>query len=144
MKTLIERILLIGIAAVTAILTLTAIPVLAGGHLEGSLLLIHMMASGALVIGLPILALWQVGGSISRHRSGVMQRWGFWLLMLTGVITIASIFACMLPVPPTEQMRVLLDVHGYAGFAMVPALVLLFAGTSRWRRIQSTRSATPG
>lgn len=141
---LIDQILLIGIAAVTAILTLTAIPVLFGGHLEGLPLLVHMMASGALVIGLPLLALWQVGNSISQHRSGAMQRWGFWLLMLTGVITIASIFACMLPVPPTEQMHALLDVHGYAGFAMVPALALLFAGTSRWRRIQSTRSATPG
>ena len=112
MKTLIDKILLIGIAAVTAVLVLTAIPVLAGGHLEGKLLLIHMFASGALVIGLPLLALWQVGRSISRHKSGSMQRWGFWLLMLTGVITIASIFACMLPLPPTEQMRDLLDVHG--------------------------------
>jgi hypothetical protein len=144
MKLWIERILLIAITAIISVLTVTALPVLSGGQLTGQTLLLHMFASGALVFALPIFALFYLGRSINRLRSGGLQRIGFWSLVLTGLITIATVFIAMLPIPSTQQMHQLLDVHGYAGFAMVPALVLLLVGASRWRRIQLARSATPG
>ena len=44
----------------------------------------------------------------------------------------------------TEVMVQLMTLHGYAGFAMVGALLLLLIGAWRWRSIQSTRASTPG
>ena len=97
-----------------------------------------------MVIALPLFVLVYLPRSISRFASGSLQRLGFWSLVVTGLVTTATVFACMLPVPSTDQMRQLIQLHGYAGFAMVPAVALLLVGASRWRRIQSTRSATPG
>ncbi|MFK8112335.1 MAG: hypothetical protein AB8B91_09035 [Rubripirellula sp.] len=144
MRLWIDRLFLIALTVIIGLLTVTALPVLAGGHLEGTMLLLHMFASGALVFALPAFALVYLWRNLSRVSSGVMQRWGFWLLILSGLVTIGTVFMAMLPVPSTPQMHDLLDVHGYAGFAMVPAVVLLLLGATRWRRIQSERSATPG
>lgn len=144
MKLWIDRIFLVALVAIIFVLTVTALPVLGGGHLEGPMLLLHMMASGALVIVLPLFALFYLGRSISRFKSGGAERLGFWSLLITGLLTIVTVFVCMLPLPSTETMHQLIAIHRYAGFAMVPAVVLLVLGASRWRRIQSTRSATPG
>jgi hypothetical protein len=144
MKLWMDRIFLVALIAIIFVLTVTALPVLDGGHLEGPMLLLHMMASGALVIVLPLFALFCLGRSISRFKSGGLQRLGYWSLVITGLLTIVTVFVCMLPLPSTETMHELIAIHGYAGFAMVPAVVLLVLGASRWRRIQSTRSATPG
>ncbi len=144
MKTWIDRILLLVVLAVVIVLSATAAAWLAGGRLQGSMLRLHMMASGVLVITLPLFALSSLWRNISRVDSGGLQKLGFWSLVVTGLATIATVFACMLPIPSTDQMHSLILLHGYAGFAMVPALALLLLGTSRWRRIQSTRSATPG
>ncbi|MCG8652811.1 MAG: hypothetical protein MI861_23430 [Pirellulales bacterium] len=144
MKTWIDRILLLALLVATGALSASAAPWLLGGHVEGRLLLVHMAASGALVITLPLFAISYLLRSMSRFRSGRLQRLGYWSLVLAGVITIATVFACMLPLAPTELMRELIRVHGYAGFAMVPALLLLIWGSVRWRRIQAMRSATEG
>ena len=144
MRIWIDRIFLAAITLIVTVLALTALPVLAGGHLEGNTLLMHMMASGMLVVALPLFALIYLGRSISKHKSGGLQRLGYWSLVLAGLFAIATMFFCMLPLPSTGQMRLLIEWHGYAGFAMVPALLLLLVGVSRPRRIQSTRSATPG
>jgi hypothetical protein len=144
MKLWIDRIFLTAITAIVVALTVTALPALASGPLGGTMLLLHMMASGALVITLPLFALYYLGRSLSRFKSGGLQRVGFWLLVTTGLLTILTVFLCMLPVPATDQMHQLIVLHRYAGFAMVPAVALLLVGASRWRRIQSTRSATPG
>lgn len=144
MRLWIDRLFLIALVAIIFVLTATALPVLGGGHLEGPMLLLHMMASGALVIVLPIFGLYFLTRSIDRFKSGGLQRLGFWSLLITGLLTIVTVFVCMLPIPSTETMHELIEVHGYAGFAMVPAVVVLVLGASRWRRIQSTRSATPG
>jgi hypothetical protein len=140
----IDRLFPVAIAAIVAALTVTALPVLAGGHLGGTMLLLHMMASGAMVIALPLFALYYLPRCISQLTSDSLQRLGYWLLIFTGLVTIATMFACMLPIPSTNQMHQLIQLHGYAGFAMVPAVALLLSGVWRWRRIQSTRSATPG
>ena len=144
MRTWIDRILLLGILAVVTVLTITAFPVLAGYHLGGTMLLLHMMASGALVFALPIAGILWLSRALSNADSSRMQRWGFWLLLATGFATIATVFFCMLPYPSTDTMHQLIALHGWAGFAMVPAVVLLVVGSLRWRRNQLTRSATPG
>lgn len=144
MKKWIDRILTGVVSLLVLVLVGSTIPWLSGGHLQGNALLLHMFASGAMVVVLPLLAFSAVWPNISRFKSGGLQRLGFWLLMLTGLATIATVFVCMLPIPSTEQMRELMRAHGYAGFAMLPALLLLIAGAARWRRIHSTRSATPG
>lgn len=144
MKTWIDRILLLAIVAIVAALTATALPVLAGHHLGGTVLLLHMMASGALVFALPAAGLFWLSRYLNQHASNTIGRWGFWLTIATGLATIGTVFACMLPYPSTDTMHQLIKWHGWAGFAMVPAVVLLLFGSLRWRRIQLTRSATPG
>lgn len=144
MRRWIDQAFPIAIAVIITVLAVTALPALSGDHLEGSMLLVHMMASGALVVALPLFALYCLRQCLSRWTSHSAQRFGYWLLVFFGLITTATIFACMLPLPSTEQMKQLMQWHGYAGFAMVPAVALLLLGVWRWRRIQSTRSATPG
>lgn len=125
---------------VVAVLTATAIPSLAGEHLHGNRLLVHMMASGGLVIGLPILSLVLLGRMLSPGPDTSLGfRLGWLASVATGLVTMASVFACMLPIASTETMHQLVSVHGYAGFAMVPATVLLAAGFWKVRRMQSTR-----
>lgn len=132
----IDRLLLFALVLVVGILTVTALPALFGGALGGKMLLAHMMASGALVVGLPVLALaflrhfW---GSTPIARS---QQWGYLACVATGLLTIATVFLCMLPIPSTDQMHELILVHGWAGFAMVPATLLLVVG------VKATRSAS--
>ncbi len=144
MKTWVDLILLLGILVVVAVLTITAIPALAGHHLGGTMLLVHMMASGALVFALPVAGILWLTRALGDAESSSLQRWGFWLMITTGFATIATVFFCMLPYPSTDTMHQLIALHGWAGFAMVPAVVLLVVGSLRWRRIQLTRSATPG
>jgi membrane protease YdiL (CAAX protease family) len=145
MQVWIDRIFLLAITVFVAVLAATSLPVVLGeGHLDGLKLLLHMMASGGLVVVLPLYALHNLTRATNRKRSGGLQRLGFWLLMLAGLVSIGTMFLCMLPLASTEQMHQLVELHRYAGFAAVAAVVLLLIGTSRWRRIQATRSATPG
>ena len=124
--------------------TITAIDGLMFSAESGVRLLFHMYASGALVFVLPLFALYWLFRCLNPAASGGMQRLGFWLLVISGTLTIATVFVCMLPVPSTEQMEQLIKLHGYAGFAMVPALLLVVIGEYLYRRIHATRSATPG
>lgn len=144
MLTLIDRLLLLALSLVVVVLAVTAGPALWDAHLSGNRLMLHMAASGGFVVGTPLVALWFLGRVITRGQSTRLQRVGFWVTVSAAVVTISTVFLCMLPLPSTTQMQQLMEVHGYAGFAMVPAVALLVIGTRRARRIQSTRSATPG
>jgi hypothetical protein len=140
----IMRMLVIVITVAVGILALTALPFWVDEHMEGQRLKNHMLASGALVVGLPLLAIFGMPGASRQAASVAVHQLGYWLLILTGLVTMTTMFLCMLQVPSTEQMHQLIEVHGYAGFATVPAVVLLIVGMVRSRRIQATRSATPG
>lgn len=144
MKGIIDGILIVVLIGIVAALLISLVPWSTGRPLSGTMLLVHMFASGALVGILPLFAISYLWKSLSHLTAGTFQRIGYWTLVLTGLITIATVFVCMLPVASTEQMHELMVVHSYAGFAMVPALLLLAVGALRWRRIQSTRSTTPG
>ena len=95
-----------------AVLAATSLPVvIGGGHLDGLKLLLHMMASGGLVFALPLYALHNLTRAMNRQRSGGLQRLGFWLLILAGLVSIATMFLCMLPLASTEQMHQLVELH---------------------------------
>ncbi|MEM9645671.1 MAG: hypothetical protein AAF989_11830, partial [Planctomycetota bacterium] len=116
---------------------------LASQPLEGELLMGHMTASGVFVLGLPALAwlgLRHLASDSPNHR---IRRLGYWSVLTTGWLTVASVFACMLPVFGTDSMHRLISIHGYAGFAMLPAMALLCGGLIFFRN-QSTRSDKPG
>ena len=139
-----NRILLIVISVVVATLTLTSLPTFFEEHMEGQRLMIHMMAGGTLVFALPLFGMLFLGRVISPTRSTGLQRLGFWLLIVGALVAITSVLLCMMPLLSTEQMERWMSVHGYAGLATVPGLLLLVIGGVRWRRMQATRSATPG
>ncbi len=144
MKRWIDRLLLAAVTVLIAVLAVTTLPWILGGHFAGKWLLAHMAASGALVFALPLLGLSLLWRNLGGGNSGFAERVGYWLLIISGLTTIATVFLCMLPLPSTDQMHGLVVLHTYAGFAMVPASLLLVLGVSRRRPIQSTRSATPG
>lgn len=131
MKRWIDRILLIALAVVVAMLAGTALPVLGGGHLSGNWLLAHMTASGALVFALPVIAIGGLWRYLDVEAAGSLQRWGFWAVVLSGFLTIATVFGCMLPLPSTSDMETLIFLHRYAGWAMVPATLALLLGRRR-------------
>ena len=131
------------LALVVIVLTVTSVPALASDHLGGTMLMAHMAASGALVFGLPVLAWVGLNKVTQRRASGSAERIGFWAVLLTGWLSIATVFACMLPVFGTDAMHHLIELHGYAGFAMVPATVLLLVGVIFFRKAPK-RSSNPG
>ena len=112
MQLWIDRLFLLSNTGFVFELTATSQPVvIGGGHLEGEKLLMHMMASGGLVVVLPLFALSQLSRSTNRLRSGGLQRCGFWLLIASGLVSIATMFLCMLPIASTEQMHQLVMLH---------------------------------
>ncbi|TWU27073.1 hypothetical protein Pla52o_09320 [Novipirellula galeiformis] len=138
------RICLLVTVVCTAVLAVTALPSLTGGHLSGKALIVHMMASGGVVTALPILGILMIGQAIGTQQSNTLLQLGFWLTLVTGLLSIASVFMCMLPMASTLTMHTLVEIHGYTGFAMVPAVTLLTLGMIRCRRMHSIRSTTPG
>ncbi|MEL6108834.1 MAG: hypothetical protein AAFU85_22730 [Planctomycetota bacterium] len=122
----IHRILMIALLLAVGALAATAVPALGGGDLSGPFLLAHMFASGVLVIGLPVFALIFLLHLVS-PRSRTLY-WSYVGILASGVATIATVFLCMLPIPSTEQMHELITIHGWAGFAMVPAVIVFAIG----------------
>jgi hypothetical protein len=140
MSAWIDRFLLAALVAVVVALAVTSAPSLAGVPLGGRLLLGHMLSSGALVIGLPIFAVVFLRHLAGSSRTSKTQHVGYLATVVTGLATIATVFLCMLPVPSTEQMHALMDVHGWFGFLMIPAVGLLLLGVSFTRSASHRRS----
>ena len=136
MSVWIARILLAALILVVVALTVTSLPSLGGQALLGQALLAHMMASGFLVIGLPIFAIAFLRHFSARQPTSGLQNWGVLATIATGWLAIVTVFLCMLPIPSTHQMHVLMSAHGWAGFAMIPAIIVLLLG------VRSTRSAS--
>lgn len=124
--------LLLALVVVTTITAITALPAL-GDHdaVRGDALRTHMLASGVLAVGLPILAIWFLGRGVGGSGFSVVGRVGYWTLLTTGWLTIASVYFCMVPVASTEQMDELIELHGYTGWAMCAATALLLLGLRR-------------
>src|SRR6056297_1663538 len=93
------------VAVIVTVLTVTALPAVAAGPLDGTMLMAHMAASGALVFALPVLGLAGLGVMIRPGKSVPSERVGFWAVLLTGWLSIATVFLCMLPIVGTEAMH---------------------------------------
>lgn len=124
MIVLIRRLTLVVLIAAVAVLFVTSLPTWWGGHLLGYRLLVHMMASGAVVVGLPVYAVLRWTQWRSVPSPSLPQVVTFWALVLTGFLTIASMFACMLPTTSTPWMITLIDFHGWIGSTMAIVAIL--------------------
>ncbi|WP_182867503.1 hypothetical protein [Stieleria mannarensis] len=133
----IDRILLVALVMVVAVLVFTSWPAAMDEQtLDGQALLAHMMASGVLVMGLPVFALFFLRYLPAKRTTSWLQILGYLATVAAGLVAIATVFLCMLPVPSTHQMHSLMSIHGWAGFMMIPAIVVLLIGT------RATRSAS--
>lgn len=117
-----------------AVLVGTALPTWWGDHLGGNRLLVHMMASGVVVVMLPVYGFirWSrwMGGH-ERHRG---EPTVFWLMMASGFLTIATMLACMLPLASTDTMHALVQLHGWVGHGLaLTALSMLLILSKRKR-----------
>lgn len=136
MSVWIDRILLIALIAVVIALTVTSLPALGGQALQGQTLLAHMVLSGILVVGLPVFAIAFLRHFSANQSISAWQNLGYLATVLTGLLTITTVFLCMLPIPSTDQMHQLMSAHGWTGFAMIPAIAVLLVG------IRTTRSTS--
>ena len=136
MSVWIDRFLLFSLVVVVTALTVTSLPSLGGETLGGQTLMAHMMASGLLVFGLPVFAIAFLRHFSAKKHTAGLQQLGYLATVATGLLTIATVFLCMLPIPSTHQMHALMSAHGWAGFAMIPAILVLLWG------VRVTRSAS--
>ena len=138
------RILLVVICMLVAVLILTSLPTWQHDPMLGQRLMLHMMMGSGLIFTVPLFGVLSISRVIHPQRSTRLQRIGFWMLMLTAMVVIASVLLCMMPLLGTEQMHQTMSIHGYAGLATVPALLALGIGAAQWRRMKAMRSTTPG
>lgn len=102
---------------------LTSLPTWFDGHLGGYRLMVHMMASGLIVAALPVYAILRWSEWWTDVPRGVGEPIAFWTMIVFGFLTIASMFACMLPVASTSMMRELIDLHGWFGSVLAIAVI---------------------
>ncbi|MAP07306.1 MAG: hypothetical protein CMM00_00265 [Rhodopirellula sp.] len=122
MLSLIRNVSLLVLVIATGALVATALPTLWGGHLGGATLRFHMMASGAVVVLLPVYAIARLLMRRLPATESVMEMGAFRTLLIFGIATIATMFVCMLPVASTDTMHELVELHGWAGLAMAAAI----------------------
>lgn len=136
MSVWIDRILVFALIVVVVALAVTSVPALRGETLGGQALMGHMMSSGLLVFGLPIFALVFLRHLSASRSTSIWQKLGYLAVITTGLLTILTVFLCMLPIPSTREMHTLMSVHRWAGLAMIPTIALLVIG------MLATRSAS--
>ena len=101
--------------------------------LEGQALRGHMLASGALVVVLPVVAVWFLRRAVGGRGLSMLGRIGYWTLVAAGWAVIASVYVCMLPVTASDRMAGWIELHAVAGYLLCGGLVALLLGV-RWRR----------
>lgn len=139
MLALIRRFTFAGVLIATVVLFGTSLPTWWGGHFGGYRLLAHMAASGVVVIGLPLYAILRWTDWLSSPIPTRGSAWTFWALILSGFLTIASMYACMMPSTTTSWMVALIDFHGWIGATMAVAAI---AHLATLRRVDPKQPAT--
>jgi hypothetical protein len=129
----------LGTLASVAVLGITSFAAMIRfGILGGWWLFFHMFGAGVFTFVLPLLAVtWceanrfgrppQPAGAEGREQSARFLRLAksmFWVILVAGLIVIGTMILSMLPVFGTEGLTLLLDIHRYAGLAVVAATVL--------------------
>ncbi|TWT92618.1 hypothetical protein [Neorhodopirellula pilleata] len=127
MKRFIQR-ATFGVLLIAVIVSvLTSLPTWFDGHLGGYRLLGHMMASGVIVVALPLYAIlrWTDRLTAPAQRLVKLRRAEpivFWGMVLFGFLTIGTMFVCMMPLASTLTMRALVDLHGWLGAVLALAV----------------------
>lgn len=123
MRKFIRRVCFLALLVAVVISVITSLPTWFGGHFGGYRLLIHMMGSGVIVVTLPLYAILRWTDWLTDIPSGRAEPIAFWTMIVFGFLTIASMFACMMPIASTGTMRELIDLHGWLGTVMAIAVV---------------------
>jgi hypothetical protein len=128
----------LGTLASVAVLGITSlVAVIRFGILDGWWLFIHMFGAGAFTFVLPLLALtWCEANRCEcparpagdegpqTTRFSCLAKTMFWLILTAGLVVIGTMVLSMLPLFGTHGLELLLDVHRYAGLAVVAAMIL--------------------
>jgi len=129
----------LGTLASVAVLGITSfVAMIRFGILGGWWLFIHMFGAGVFTFVLPLLAVtWceanrfgrppQPAGAEGQEQPARFLRLAkfmFWVILAAGLIVIVTMILSMLTVFGTEGLTLLLDIHRYAGLAVVAATVL--------------------
>ncbi len=109
------------------LLALTAFSaILQVGHLAGYALLAHVAVSGAFIfamVAIAFLYLPQTSHDIDRdHRAADTwwaSRWAAWGLVASSLAAAGTMLLSMLPVLDTEGLLAMVELHRYAGLAVV-------------------------
>jgi hypothetical protein len=145
-----ERVIYFFTFVIVMVLGFTAFySVIRFGHMHRWLLLVHLMAAGAFVVLIALLAVtWCVPARFGRgvdcrpdaHEAGrfnALTKLTYWLMLLAGLATAAPMLLSMLPLLDTDLMRDMLNLHRYAGLLLVIATVLhvygVWLGRMGWR-----------
>jgi cytochrome bd-type quinol oxidase subunit 2 len=128
---MIERLVIAATIVVIVVLTVTALPSLGGGDIHGRWLLVHMMASGALVFLLPVFGVLGLARLTRTKAWTKVRAVAFWMALLCGFLTIGTMFAGMMPIASTEQMHVLIAGHGIIGYALSLSIVLFLVSRKK-------------
>lgn len=129
----------LGTLASVAVLGLTSfVAMIRFGTLGGWWLFFHMFGAGAFTVVLPLLALtWAQAnrGACPAPAAGdesqtpaspfpCLAKAMFWVILAAGLVVTGTMLLSMLPLFGTHGLELLLDVHRYAGLAVVAAMVL--------------------
>ena len=129
----------LGTLASVAVLGVTSfVAMIRFGGLSGWWLFIHMFGAGAFTVVLPVLALtWceanRFGcparpagdeGQPPAARFLCLAKTMFWVILAAGLLVTGTMLLSMLPLFGTHCLELLLDIHRYAGLAVVAATVL--------------------
>ena len=110
------RLVRLGLLACVLTLGLTAFgTVLTEGAMHGYPLMIHTAAGGAVTVVLVLFGFLWAG---RRRASGGSIRGTFWLVILLGFVSAATMLASMFPLYGTATLELLLDVHRWSGLAL--------------------------
>ncbi|MEM6777242.1 MAG: hypothetical protein AAF670_06270 [Planctomycetota bacterium] len=120
-----ERLAMAVVVLATLALLITSIPWTRGEELHGMWLMAHMGASGLFVVGLPLQAVLFIALQRAIPTLHELEKTLIHSLFVLGLLTIGTMFACMLPIAATDQLRTLIQLHGWIGISVVVLLVVI-------------------
>lgn len=107
------------------------------GILDGWWLFIHMVGAGLFTVVLPLLALsWCEAnrfeypapadneGEVRPRRFSGLAKAMFWVILASGLVVTGTMLLSMLTLFGTHGLELLLDLHRYAGLALLAAMIL--------------------
>ena len=126
------------LASVTVLGVTSFVAMIRFGTLGGWWLFFHMFGAGAFTVVLPLLALTWCQASRAECPASPAGSEGpapaspfpclakamFWVILAAGLVVTGTMLLSMLPVFGTPGQGLLLDVHRYAGLAVVMAMIL--------------------